>query len=202
MALLVKRISCAAGENALPELAHANWVPSGKVSVSFDISHRGTSILLRYLVREPQVRAINTGFNTPVWEDSCVEFFLSLEDDPAYYNFEINAIGTVLGAYGPDRHRREWISEALLEQVRTTPSLGRGIIRNLEGDISWEMDIVLPVKVLCHHHITDIAGLYARANFYKCGDKLTRPHYLSWQPVKTDTPDFHRPEFFGALVFQ
>ena len=38
-----------------------------------------------------------------------------------------------------------------------------------------------------------------RANFYKCGDKTAHPHFLSWSPVSTEKPDFHRPEFFGEL---
>ena len=40
-----------------------------------------------------------------------------------------------------------------------------------------------------------------RANVYKCGDRTVRPHYLSWNPVASDTPDFHRPQDFGVLDF-
>ena len=100
------------------------------------------------MVQEPQVRAVNTDFNSSVWEDSCVEFFISLEGDVNYYNFEFNAIGTVLGAYGPDRNSREWIPKERLELIQTTPSLGREIIENLEGDVQWELDIVLPVNTI------------------------------------------------------
>ena len=35
----------------------------------------------------------------------------------------------------------------------------------------------------------------------KCGDDLTVPHFLSWNPIKTEKPDFHRPEFFGTVKF-
>ena len=41
-----------------------------------------------------------------------------------------------------------------------------------------------------------------RANFYKCGDKTAHPHYLSWSPIDTPKPDFHRPEFFGELILK
>jgi hypothetical protein len=44
-------------------------------------------------------------------------------------------------------------------------------------------------------------GLRARGNFYKCGDKLPVPHYLSWAPIATPRPDFHRPEYFDTLMF-
>ncbi len=200
--MIVSRVSCATGENNLPTLSHANWVPAEGVSVSFDIRHRGTSILLKYLVQEPQVRAVNTEYNSPVWEDSCVEFFLALEGDSSYYNFEFNAIGTFLGAFGPDRHQRKPIPEESLELIQVTPSLGREAITNMEGNVSWELDIILPLKSLIHHEFTDIVGVKARANFYKCGDKLEKPHFLSWNPVLTSTPDFHRPSYFGSLEFE
>ncbi|MBT5542155.1 MAG: hypothetical protein HOK34_04920, partial [Gammaproteobacteria bacterium] len=29
-----------------------------------------------------------------------------------------------------------------------------------------------------------------------------KPHYLTWNPVETSNPDFHRPEFFGKLIFE
>ncbi len=200
--MIVSRISCGINEKQFPKISHPNWVPAEGISVSFDIMHRGTSILLKYMVQEPQVRAVNKDFNSSVWEDSCVEFFISLEGDANYYNFEFNAIGTVLGAYGPDRHRREWIPEESLGLIQTRPSLGREVIANMEGNVKWELDIVLPVKSFCHHKVTDIAGNRARANFYKCGDKLDKPHFLSWNPVLTTEPNFHSPPYFGSLEFQ
>lgn len=44
-------------------------------------------------------------------------------------------------------------------------------------------------------------GQRAAGNFYKCGDETEFPHYGAWSPVRTLSPDFHRPEFFGTLVF-
>ncbi|MDE6269894.1 MAG: hypothetical protein K2M12_03440, partial [Muribaculaceae bacterium] len=44
-------------------------------------------------------------------------------------------------------------------------------------------------------------GKQLRANFYKCGDLLSTPHFLSWNRVDTPHPDFHRPEYFGAIKF-
>jgi hypothetical protein len=199
--MLVSRISCAIAGDCLPDLACRNWVEAPDVNVSFDIHHRGTSILLKYRVTESQVRAVHTGFHKPVWEDSCVEFFISLPEDPAYYNFEFNAIGAILGAYGPDRNQREPVPVEFLECIQIQSSLGTHPFESIRGIISWELDIVLPVTLFHHHEIRDIAGTHARGNFYKCGDKLDRPHYLSWQPVGTEKPDFHRPEFFGDLEF-
>lgn len=45
-------------------------------------------------------------------------------------------------------------------------------------------------------------GQTIKANFYKCGDELQTPHFLSWNPINIEKPDFHRPDFFGSLEFE
>jgi hypothetical protein len=47
-----------------------------------------------------------------------------------------------------------------------------------------------------------LSGLRAKANFYKCGDGLTVPHFVTWAPISTEKPDYHRPEFFDWLEFE
>jgi hypothetical protein len=56
--------------------------------------------------------------------------------------------------------------------------------------------------VLHFSAIRNLSGVQAQANFYKCGDKLKQPHYLSWKPVLTSNPDFHQPKYFGEISFQ
>jgi len=194
------------GRNSTPgeqhKIAHQNWVKAENVNVQFSIGHDGSNIYLDYRVEEPQVRAVNTEFNSPVWEDSCVEFFIFLEGDSFYYNFEINAIGTVLGGHGPDRNQREWLSPALLQQVETSPSLGREPFESIDHPTEWGVKVKIPIHVLEYSGLSDLTGKRGTANFYKCGDKLKQPHFLSWNPVLTDTPDFHLPEYFGELRFE
>ncbi len=183
-------------------LAHQNWVPGGGTKVTFSIRHDGTSIYLFYEVKEKEVRAVNTSINSSVWEDSCVEFFLSLEaESEKYYNFEINAIGTVLGAYGPDRNQREWLPESLLSKVKTIPSLGRKPFDNQQINTPWNIQIRIPMEVLTYSDLNNLSGTDGYGNFYKCGDKLKQPHFLSWKPVLTNKPDFHTPRYFGHLSF-
>ncbi len=183
-------------------LAHQNWVPGGGTKVTFSIRHDGSSIYLYYEVKEKEVRAVNTAINSSVWEDSCVEFFLSLEaESEKYYNFEINAIGTVLGAYGPDRNQREWLPESLLSKVETIPSLGRKPFDNQQINTPWNIQIRIPMEVLTYSDLNNFSGTDGYGNFYKCGDKLKQPHFLSWKPILTSNPDFHTPRYFGHLSF-
>ena len=46
------------------------------------------------------------------------------------------------------------------------------------------------------------SGKVLRANCYKCGDLTKDPHYLSWNPVTSQNPDFHRSQDFGCLVLE
>lgn len=182
---------------------HPNWVDVKDINVSFTIAHDGTNIFLKFHVEEPQVRAINTKINSPVWEDSCVEFFFSpAGNQEYYYNFEFNAIGTVLCGYGKDRHKREGLPDSVLTQVVTVPSLGKEPIAGIWGKNTWVLQVKIPKEVLVFSKIENLSGLKAKGNFYKCGDKLEKPHYLSWEPVRTPDPNFHLPEHFGPLTFQ
>jgi hypothetical protein len=41
-----------------------------------------------------------------------------------------------------------------------------------------------------------------RANFYKCADQSSHPHWLTWSPVDYPKPHFHLPQSFGTLEFE
>jgi len=184
-------------------LDNRNWVDAGEVSVRFLICHDGSDIFLQYFVEEPQVRATHTRFNDPVHEDSCVEFFIAFQgEQERYYNFEFNCIGTMLGGYGKSRQERDRFSEEVLRQITTFPSLGKKPFGLREGPVIWKLSIRLPAGVFIHSGIDDLTGRQASANFYKCGDRLDNPHYLSWAAVNTPKPDFHQPRYFGKLVFR
>ena len=75
----------------------------------------------------------------------------------------------------------------------------------------WTLKVFIPLKALWHGlgdngqtaggAPRSLRGLHARANFYKCGDGLTVPHFVTWAPIATEKPDYHRPEFFADLQF-
>src|SRR5206468_10962581 len=110
---------------------------------------------------------------------------------------EFNCIGTGLIGYGEGRHGRTLLPP---ETVARVQALSR-IRRQEGGGVDWELTLLVPLEV--YHHTGDytLSGRHATANFYKCGDAMPEPHYLSWSPINTPEPDFHRPEFFGALRF-
>lgn len=168
--------------------------------VEFRAAHTGTALLLNYRCTEEAVRAAASADNGPVWEDSCVEFFVSF-DDKNYQNVECNCVGTILSAIGPDRDHREFVPLELLGGIDRYSSLRSGDLP-VDGPVSWEVSLVIPVTTFFASGLKSFSGAKARCNFYKCGDKLPTPHFLSWNPIGVASPDFHRPEYFGNAVFE
>ena len=165
----------------------------------FRIAHNGETIFLNCRVNESDIKAVCNQDNGRIWEDSCIEFFISF-DDKSYYNIECNCIGKLLIAKGTGRESRISLPETLIKRIDRRASLGDSPVENLSGD--WEVSLIIPKKIF-YPEITDtFDNTEAKGNFYKCGDLLRTPHYLSWNPVYSEKPNFHRPEFFGQLLFE
>lgn len=171
-------------------------------SVQFRVAHTGDALLLHFKVREASVRAVATADNGRVWEDSCVEFFSVPAGDGVYYNLECNCAGTLLVGGGADRKDRQRASQEVLDRVQRWASLGRQPFDERIGECHWEVALVVPVSTFFLHRLDTLSGCQIRANFYKCGDLLQTPHFLSWNPIKLEQPNFHCPEFFGLLHFE
>jgi len=153
-------------------------------------------------VTEASVRAVALADDGKVWEDACVEFFLSPDSDDFYYNFECNCIASLLLHGGEKETERPGASDDALRSVKRWASLGSSTFEEKVGDRTWEVALIIPVSALFNHTIHDLSGKLMNANFYKCGDLLQTPHFLSWNPIELPEPNFHCPEFFGKLDFE
>ena len=166
---------------------------------SFRIAHNSEAILLNYLVNESDIKAVCDNDNGRIWEDSCVEFFISF-DNKQYFNIECNCIGKILIAKGAGRHNRIHLNENLLKRIDRWASLGDSPVKNLSGD--WSVSLIIPKEIFYPEITSTFDNIEANGNFYKCGDLLQIPHFISWNPILTEKSDFHRPEFFGQLLFE
>lgn len=169
--------------------------------VRFRIARTSDLILLHYFVSEQSVRARYTRPNDPVYQDSCVEFFVQPGSSGPYMNFEFNAIGTCLSQVGLSRHSREFLDPEQISRIQTRSSLGQDPLEESSEPAAWDLFVAIPLELLFGEEKPDLHGKLIRGNFYKCGDQLRVPHYVSWNPIETGQPDFHRPEFFGILRF-
>lgn len=169
-----------------------------KPGVSFAIAHTDDSVVLKYYVKEKDIQAKHNKINEAVYKDSCVEFFIAF-DEGGYYNFEFNCIGNCLCGYGPAKQDREALPVAQLQRIKYQATIHR---TSAQANAEWELLVVIPVDVFSIHSLSSLKGLTATANFYKCGDELPEPHYVSWTKIETAQPDFHQPKYFGELKFE
>lgn len=168
-----------------------------KPRVSFTIAYSGNQIFVKYFVEEKQLRAVANEPNGAVWEDSCVEFFVSFNNEKAYYNFEFNCIGTCLAGYGSTKENRVMLSPDHLNNLKTYIT----IVKNDEAVFKWELTVAIPVDVLVYTKNVHLEGSSCRANFYKCGDMHKEPHFVTWSYIESPTPNFHLPDYFGKIQF-
>lgn len=178
-----------------------NWAeqyPYHPVTI-FAIARSDKYIYVDFFVRANYLRAVNYTNNSPVADDSCVEFFLSVPGSGEYWNFEFNCIGTVNASHRVTRSNPTRLSDAEIATIKRYASCGKRPFEEIEGMFAWNLTIAIPFELIG----LDGANLpdHIMGNFYKCAAKTSQPHYLSWSPIVSEKPDFHRPEFFGRLNF-
>lgn len=170
--------------------------------VSFSIARAAKYLFVSYLVSEKSIRAVNTEDNGPVHQDSCVEFFLQIPGEKEYYNFEVNCIGTLHAAKRVSRSESTRFSPDDMKRILRYTSLEHKAFEEKFVEEGFKYNVIMGIP-------WDILGLDPNhlpekimANFYKCGDNLSDPHFISWNPIRIERPDFHRPDYFGELKFR
>ena len=169
------------------------WKEDAGVRAEGQLCYDSEHLYVHLRAVEQEIRAENTEPLSPVYQDSCLEFFFMPEGWDKYFNIEINPNGCVCMQYGASRSERF--------------SLVRGDItsyfdiRTDRTEDGWEVYYTVPLDYFRYFIPEYEFDGVLLANFYKCGDKTVQSHYLAWQPVETEKPDYHRPEYFGRMAF-
>lgn len=162
-------------------------------------AHSKTDLYLLFQVHGNCLRAVNTRDNENVHEDSCVEFFVKLPESDDYFNFEFNCSGVCKASrHHKTRENYQYLAPDEMAEIERWSSIGRRAFNELNGLFSWEVCVRIPFRLMD----IDPANLPSKilGNFYKCADATEQPHFVSWNPIQTEKPDFHRPEFFGEIL--
>lgn len=184
----------------LQSLDQINWPKEFPYlpQVNFAIAHNNDAIFIHFEVNEMHTLAKRTVDGEDVWKDSCAEFFIQFPSDTGYYNLETNCIGTCLMAYGEGRANRTPIST---KEIQRVSSLKKETFQS-PAECSWQLNLKIPIDVFIKTSISSLSGITARANVYKCGDEMQNVHFVSWNKIETEHPDFHQPKYFGAIEFE
>jgi hypothetical protein len=184
------------------EIASFPWANPDDVlpKTQFGVSFDGAGVHVAFRIIERFMIARTQEWDGPVYADSCVEFFFMPGSAGPYFNLEINAAGGVKFNRQVARQTdvlRFPASIAPELNVRVSP--GELILQESPNEIEWSAAATIPWALL--ESVGDVARDQWRVNFYKCAEKNSAPHFGSWAPIETPSPDFHRPEFFGGLRF-
>ena len=196
----IKRIFSGIAGN---RISNCNWSDQFPYTpeASFKLFHDGANIYLQFEVTEKDLHSKITEDFGEVWTDPCVEMFIAPDCD-TYYNFECTCIGKMLVACHARDKETEKMPLDKLSKIERIPTLGTENFELRKGENSWSIIEIIPVTSLFNHSIDSWDGKKMRANFYKCGDNLPNPHFLSWNKIDFPRPNFHLPEYFGEIEFE
>lgn len=194
---LIKRCSQPINWDQIPALSISNylWMEPLSISANAQLCYDDEALYVHMWATEKNILAEQDGPTGLPNLDSCLEFFFSPDpEDSRYFNFEFNPLVCVNVGFGYDRYKHVRLlrdGEFFQAKVNCTEN-------------GWEIFYQIPYDFIRWFFpgFSPASGDQMRANFYKCGDHTAEPHYIAWNPVTQENPDFHVPTFFGTLYFE
>ncbi len=172
------------------------WLADANIKMSQQICFDDKAIYVHQIAEEKNIRKEEKEITAQVCNDSCMEFFFDLASDGRYFNIEINPLGNIYLGFGRERSKRFRI---LLKNPQEKFN-----IQTKETNTGWEAFYSIPIDFIKDFYpdFSPRTSPKIKANCYKCGDKTIVPHYMSWNPVLSEKPDFHRSQDFGIMIFE
>lgn len=177
--------------------------PDTQVKLKYD----NNNLYVIFRVKDHYIRAVAKETNGRICEDSCVELFFTPGPDVnrGYFNLETNCKGIFLFEYHLNNRKKQgFVDLKDAGEIEMSHSLEKNVENEINEPLIWTVEYKIPFSILSKYLDIDkpASGVRWRANFYKCGDKTSHPHWLTWAPVDFPNPNFHLPEFFGWLEFK
>ncbi len=176
------------------KLAFSHWGSEVHYNTYFKMCFvKNKGIFVKMRTDETQLALQYSKRDEPVYEDSCMEFFISpVEGENEYINFEMNALGTYLTEFGAGKKDRVFLKE-ITDYV---PLVTAKIYSN-----GWSVELFVPCELVSDVFKTNFTAdeCIIKGNFYKCGDKTQKVHYSSYNEMTTLPPGFHNPERFAVI---
>lgn len=170
--------------------------------VGFRIFHTGADLLLRFDVAERCTAAARSTTTAPYGPIPARSSFSAPKGATPTTTSNATASARCSSGTGATVRRRNHAPAEVLRTVRRRATYPHAPLPETEGDNRWTLTLAIPAAALFRDRIAGWDGVQGAMNLYKCGDDLSCPHYLSWRPVGTPAPDFHRPEFFEPVFFE
>lgn len=182
--------------------------PAHFPKVQAKLAYDDAALYVIFRVEDRYVRAVAKKHQDPVCRDSCAEFFFAPGDDvaPGYFNIETNCGGTMLFHFQVvPRQNQVPLTPEELARVQIAHTMPKIVDPEVAAPTTWCIEYRVPFDILGRYYPAakkPAPGVLWKANFFKCGDDTSHPHWLTWSYVDRPRPDFHVPTSFGTLMFR
>ena len=185
-----------------------SWHERGKKQgTTLRLLYDDAALYTQFQCEDAHIFSETTALNGPVYRDSCVEFFATIDPakGPDYFNLEMNACGMMLMGWGPaGGGGRSHISEELARTITIVSSVSGPTKQESPADNGWWLVARVPFATLTAftgRPVRPARGTIWRCNAFRCGGK-TEDQFASWAWIDMPHPTFHQPQFFGELLFE
>lgn len=166
----------------------------------FQMIHDDKNIYIRLTAHNDYIVSKCKNINDMVCGDSCMEAFFTIPSKPdTYFNFEFNSAGVMFLGCGKSRSGRTTVDPEIIKKYVTVMAEADKIPQNQRG--KWQVTAIINKELFPVLVGEEFTPGKARGSFYKCGDRVI-PHFIAWNKIGTDHPDFHTPEYFGDIIFE
>lgn len=194
------------------EIAKVDWFhpASGDVrpTTLFRALYDEHNIYVRFDVLDTFVKVVHTRLHSAVCLDSAVELFLRPSGGDSYFNFEVNAGGTLLLFHiidwirdEKDGHiaRFEKVDAKWCEQIEIHHSMPQTVRKPITEPIAWTVTYRIPLSLFTAYRGAGGVnkGDVWEGNIYKCGGS---DHWACWSKIG-EKLNFHQPKYFGRFIF-
>ena len=182
----------------IDEFGYPWWQGGQKERTEARMLWNDDGLYVAFVAWDHHVTAVHTERDAPVSRDDCVEVFIAPDtsDVSIYYNFEFNALGTILDRSPRDKRSSAWNADGVQVAVTIDGTLNE----NADADSLWTTEIAIPFDAFEGFAPPPTSGTVWRLNLYRTGGAVNL-QYMTWSNTKADRPNFHAPQRFGAVYF-
>ena len=172
-------------------------VPAEWIKAYAQVAYNEEKLFVHLWAEEEEIRAEEQGPVGSPCEDSCLEFFFApMEGDIRYFNIEYNPNACMYLGMGVNVQTLVRLIPEDMDEL-FFPKVNR-----FEG--GWEVSYEVPYSFVRRFfpEFEVKSGKVIRANCFKCAEKTSRSHFITWNPVRGGKLSFHRPDCFGEMEFE
>lgn len=166
----------------------------------FKLVHDENNIYLKMTAKNDYIKSECKNINDMVCNDSCMEAFIASPATPdIYLNFEFSSNGVMYLGAGKQRANRITADPEIIKKFITILVDEPSVVEGSRG--RWGFTAIINKEVFEVLTGKPFASGNGKGSFYKCGERVVS-HFVATEVIKTENPDFHRPECFGDIIFE